>query len=155
MSQANVLASYCKLLIAAAGIARTAAGLASLDTDITSPQADPYPSLRMHILNDGVGTLEGILLVQNDLRIPVALLDEWGMTILKRKFLVSLGFQLNRQDNRTALAPLYNFQASDNPSTPIGTFRMELAGSTTWRARADGPDIQLVTLPLNLFFEGD
>lgn len=155
MSQANTLASFCTLLLSSAETARLAVGLATLDVDLTSPSADPYPSLRMHVLSESAGTLEGILLIQIDWRVPLALLDEWGQIAFRRTLLTGLGFSLKRQDTRLALADLYNFQASDNPSTPIGTYRIELAGSNTWRARADGPDIQLHSLPLNLSFEGE
>jgi len=153
MSQANTLASAALFFKTTSDTEATALSIA-LDTELDNISPEPEPSLRMHQMADGPATLEGFTLIQLDLRLPRSLSD-WVRIQMRERLRNAWGFKLKQANPRMALIPLLDFQSSDNPSTPSGNIRIELNGSQFWRVRSDGPDIELSTCTLNIFFTGD
>lgn len=153
MSQANAVASFAVHLKAVAGNVTALLGM-DLDVELTEASPEPYPSLRMHALDDGPGNLEGWDLRQIDLRLPKTL-DEWQRMKARKLIRVHIGFRLIQANPRLALLPLLDFENSNSPSDTGLTLKVELNGSRFWRVRGDGPDIELSTMPINIYFTGE
>lgn len=150
MSQVNAEASVAHFIKNTSGTVATGLGI-SLNTDLDNISPEPEPSLRMHQMADGPAILEGFSLVQFDLRLPRSI-RTWQRGQLREQLRNAWGFRLIQANPRMALIPLLDFQSSDNPSASGANIRIELNGSQFWRVRSDGPDIELSTCPINIFF---
>lgn len=153
MSQANVIASFANQHLPAACAAGAAAAGISWpdDEDVFSPSAEPYPSCRFYLLEEGSGQLEGTTLSQVSLRIPAVMLDEWASSKFREHFRKALRFSFTSQFPRRAYLPCFDYEQSDDPQVAVGQFRIEQAGSRFFRMSWDGPDIRLIIAQFNLF----
>lgn len=157
MSQANVIASFGnKHLPAACAAGSAKIGLTwPADEDVFSSVPAPYPSCRLHLLEDGPGQLEATSLIQVSVRIPAAQMDDWDSSLFRAAFRKALGFSSTSQNPRTAYLPCFDYERSDDPAESVGLFRLEQAGSKFWRTGWDGSDIRLLSIQLNLFNQTD
>lgn len=153
MSLANAIASFGKLLQDAAVVAATAAGgPAGLDTDISSPFSEPYPSLRMHLLEDRLEAGESVGLVQVILRTLVFEVDEWQHMRFCAEMAKAWGFSHRRQRPGESLVDQLDFEGSDTPAIS-GNIRLELVGGKVWRILTQGEVRQASSL-LNIYYKG-
>lgn len=154
MSQANAFSSFARALFLASNAAFVAGNQPDAVMDeaqqLFDPGPEPYPSVRLHRLDQSTG-LEAETLLQIDLRIPRAL-DEWTHITIQDTLIAELGFKAGSQSPRRTFVDYLNYQTSDNPSATGLMLRVELAGSRVWKPGSDGPDIRRYTCNLTIFY---
>lgn len=152
MSLANAFSSFCAALFPLANAALAIAGADAMTeaSELLSASAEPYPSIRVHRMDSDLGLFSACL-VQIDMRIPESL-DEWTHMKMQEALTDGLNFKSGRQTPGRSYIQLLNYDASNSPSTPSGTLRLEIVGSRLWKSGRDGADIKLYTCNLNIYF---
>ena len=161
----NALASLAKAAKEAAEEAATTAGLTGLDTELLSPNSEPYPSLRLTRLSRGFEGLGNWRAVQFSLWISQIDSNDFQVEEFCTEFLKEMGLRAGTQIQGASYLPLYDFNdaaylaayESDPDSVPPlrGTFKVAKAGSQTWLNQWGGPDTWLHSLRLIIQSEGD
>jgi hypothetical protein len=161
----NALASLAKAAQEAADAAATTAGLTGLDTDLLSPNSEPYPSMRLTRLSRGFEGLGNWRAVQFSLWISQIDSDDFQIEEFCTEFLKEMGLKAGTQIAGESYLPLDDFTDAaylaayedDSDSVPPlrGTFKVAIAGSQTWQNQWGGPDTWLNSLRLTIQSEGD
>jgi hypothetical protein len=148
MSFANCLSSFSNVhLPAACAAGCEAAGIGPLDLELFSASPLPYPSCRLHVLEDH--------LVQVSLRFKTAEFDENQGARFRAAFKTTLGFRLTTALQRQAYLPALDYAQSASAPPAAGLMHLEQAGSSFWRLSWDGPGIRLMMAHLKLINQGD
>lgn len=148
MSFANLLSTLSnKHLPAACAAGSAAAGLPELNQQQFAASPMPYPSCRLHVLDDN--------LVQISLRFKAAETSERQGSLFRSAFKTSLGFRLTTALPRQAHLPAFDYAQSASNPPAAGLMLIEQPGSKFWRLGWDGPGIRLMIVHLNLMNQGD
>ena len=152
MSLPSAFASFCTAMLSIGNAALAVADADAMTeaSELLSQAAEPYPSIRIHRMDEDLGLFESCL-VQISLRVPDSL-DEWTHMQMQKAITDGLNFKPGRQSPGRSYLPLFNYETSNNPSTPSGTLRLEIVGSKLWKSGRDGTDIKLYTCNLNIYF---
>lgn len=128
-------------------------GLVDLDAQVTSAQTDTYPSVRLNLLDESSGSLEGIHLVQLTLKVArTGPLDDFKAMQIRDKIRVGLGFTYSLGFQR---AWLDQFDYEQDPPVKNGVLHIEPASSKIWVTRTStDPGLIQSAMRLKIYFDG-